>query len=102
MFSPVLEPTQRLDTGLLSFPVVKWPERDADHSPLSSAEVKNEWSYTYTPPIRLRCVDKVTLLYFNFIVCKSRVYNMATVRNFEVMSTFHVDIICSEVTLFIN
>jgi hypothetical protein len=29
--------------------VVKWPEREADHSPPSSAEVKNAWRYTYTP-----------------------------------------------------
>jgi hypothetical protein len=28
---------------------VKRPGREADHSPLSSAEVKNAWSYTSTP-----------------------------------------------------
>jgi hypothetical protein len=28
---------------------VKRPEREADHSPPSSAEVKNAWSYTSTP-----------------------------------------------------
>jgi hypothetical protein len=28
---------------------VKWPEREADHSAPSSAEVKNAWSYTSTP-----------------------------------------------------
>jgi len=27
--------------------------READHSPPSSSEVKNAWSYTYTPPVRL-------------------------------------------------
>jgi len=27
--------------------------READHSPPSRAEVKNAWSYTCTPPIRL-------------------------------------------------
>jgi hypothetical protein len=32
---------------------VKRPGREADHSPPSSAEVKNAWSYTSTPPIRL-------------------------------------------------
>jgi hypothetical protein len=36
-----------------SLPRVKRPEREADHSPPSSAEVKNAWSYTSTPPIRL-------------------------------------------------
>jgi len=30
----------------------KRPERDADHSPLPSAEVKNVWSYTSTQSIR--------------------------------------------------
>jgi hypothetical protein len=29
---------------------------EADHSPISSAEVKNAWSYTSTPPIRLHGV----------------------------------------------
>jgi hypothetical protein len=27
-----------------------WPKSDGDHSPPSSAEVKNAWSYTSTPP----------------------------------------------------
>jgi len=31
-----------------SFPEVKWPGREADHS-LPSAEVKNAWRYTYIP-----------------------------------------------------
>jgi hypothetical protein len=29
-----------------SFPGVKRPGREADHSPQSSAEVKNAWRYT--------------------------------------------------------
>ena len=36
---------------------VKRPGREADHSPLSSAEFKNEWSYTSTAP-------------YAFVVCK--------------------------------
>jgi hypothetical protein len=28
---------------------VKRPGHEADHSPLSSAEVKNEWRYIFTP-----------------------------------------------------
>jgi hypothetical protein len=32
---------------------VKWPGREADQIPPSSAEVKNAWSYTYTSLIRL-------------------------------------------------
>jgi len=41
-----LEPTQH--PGALS-PEVKRPGREAPHSPPSSAEVKNAWSYTSTP-----------------------------------------------------
>jgi hypothetical protein len=41
--------------GALSL-AVKRPGREADHSPPSSAEVKNEWSYTSTPRIRLHGV----------------------------------------------
>jgi hypothetical protein len=35
---------------------IKLPAREADHLPPSSAEVKNEWSYTSTLPIRLHGV----------------------------------------------
>jgi len=35
------------------FPGLKQLEREADNSPPFSAEVKNVWSYTSTPPIRL-------------------------------------------------
>jgi hypothetical protein len=35
---------------------VKWPGREADHSPPSSAEVKNAWSYTSIPPVHLHGV----------------------------------------------
>jgi hypothetical protein len=41
--------------GALSLEV-KWPGREADHSPPSSAEVKNAWSYTSTPPVRFHGV----------------------------------------------
>jgi hypothetical protein len=39
-----------------SFPGVKRQGREADHSPPSSADIKNAWSYTSTPPIRLHDV----------------------------------------------
>jgi hypothetical protein len=35
---------------------VKRPGREADHSPPSSADVKDEWSYTSAPPILLHGV----------------------------------------------
>jgi hypothetical protein len=35
---------------------VKKPGLEADHSPPSSSEVKNAWSCTFSPPIRLHCV----------------------------------------------
>jgi hypothetical protein len=40
------------------FPRVKWPEYEVNLSPSFSAEVKNEWRYTSTPPTRLYAVDK--------------------------------------------
>jgi hypothetical protein len=49
---PVLGPTQppiQWVPGALSAGV-KWPGREADHSPPKSAEVKNTWIYTSTPP----------------------------------------------------
>jgi hypothetical protein len=35
---------------------VKRPKRKADHSPNLMPSLKNEWSYTFTPPIRLHGV----------------------------------------------
>ena len=35
---------------VVTFPGVKWPEREADHSLPSSAEVKTVWNCTSTPP----------------------------------------------------
>jgi hypothetical protein len=35
---------------------LKRPKREADHSPPSSAEVKNVWSYTSTPLTHLHGV----------------------------------------------
>jgi hypothetical protein len=58
---PVLEPTQPISQwvrGSLSLGGggVKRPGREDAHSPPPSAEVKNAWSYTPTPPIRLNDV----------------------------------------------
>jgi hypothetical protein len=53
-----LEPTHspiEVVPGALSLGV-KWPEREADHSPPYSADVKNAWSYTSSPSISLHGV----------------------------------------------
>jgi hypothetical protein len=42
-----------------SFPKNKQRGNGSDHPPPSSAEVKNVWRYTYTPPI---CLHDVLLL----------------------------------------
>jgi hypothetical protein len=38
------------------FPRVKRSGCETDHSPPTSAEVKNAWNYTSTSPIRLHCM----------------------------------------------
>jgi len=47
----------------VSFPGVKWPRRDVDHSPPTRAEVRNEWSSTSTPPVHLNGVDRESFIY---------------------------------------
>jgi hypothetical protein len=51
---PTLPPVQWV-SGFYSARL-KRPRREADHPPPSSAEVKNAWSYTSTPAIRIHCV----------------------------------------------
>jgi len=49
-YRPALGPTQPMEwIPVALYPEVKWPEREADHSPQPSAEVKKAWSYTFTP-----------------------------------------------------
>jgi hypothetical protein len=48
-----------------SLPRVKQPRREIKHSPPSSAEVKNEWSYTSTPAIWFHGVGRLN---FSFTV----------------------------------
>lgn len=43
-------------------PQVRWPRREAHHSPLPSAEVKNYWSRTSTPPHTFMACTFTTLL----------------------------------------
>ena len=49
---PSLTTTQLLlhNWRVISFSGVKRPGRGADYQPTSTTEVKNEWSYTSTPP----------------------------------------------------
>jgi hypothetical protein len=57
--TPVLGPTTSscaMGTGASYSHRVKRVDREAHNSPPSSAEVKNAWSYTCTPPIRLNGV----------------------------------------------
>jgi len=37
-------------------PGLKWPGRETDHSPPSTAEVEDTWSYTSTAPVLLHVV----------------------------------------------
>jgi hypothetical protein len=59
LFTPLLGPTTQLPLqwapGALSLGV-KRPVREADNPPQSSAEVRDVWNYTSTPPIRLYSV----------------------------------------------
>ena len=50
-----------------SFTGVKWSGRDVDH--LTSANVKNEWSCTSSPPICHHGVGRDNLS-FTFVVCE--------------------------------
>jgi hypothetical protein len=51
-----IQPPIRWVSGALSLGMVERPEREADHSPLSTSEVKNTWSYNSILPIRLHDV----------------------------------------------
>jgi len=69
-FKPALKPTHlptpwvpgavspgAVSPGALP-PGAKQPRREVNHSPPSSAEARNERSYTSAPPIRLHGVDE--------------------------------------------
>jgi len=63
-------PLSLLFKGWSSFTGIKRPTREGDHSPPSTAEVKNEWSYTSAPPLRLHGADRGnhTFPYLHFYV----------------------------------
>jgi hypothetical protein len=62
-FIPALGPIQPPIQWVLDAlsPEVKRPGREADHSPPSSAEVKNAWSYTSTPQYVFMASRLITL-----------------------------------------
>ena len=47
---------------------VKRQGYEVDQSPLTRIEVKNEWSYTATPPTSLHGVNMGNFTFFNFIL----------------------------------
>jgi hypothetical protein len=47
-----------------AFQRVKWLGYEVNHSPISNTEVKNEWIYIATPPIRINCLDRESCFYF--------------------------------------
>ena len=50
-----------MGTGALS-PGINWPQYEADHSPQSIAEVKNEWIHTSIPLYAFMAQTGITLL----------------------------------------
>jgi hypothetical protein len=56
---PVLGPTPPPIQWIPEFfPKETWPGREVDHSPPATAQVKNEWRHTCTPPISLHGVNR--------------------------------------------
>jgi hypothetical protein len=47
---------------------VRRPEHEFDHSLLSNAEVKNEWSHSSVPPLRFHGVAREIFTFFTFTV----------------------------------
>jgi hypothetical protein len=45
-------------------PGVNRQGREVHHSPPSTAEVKNEWSYTSTPPVYLHGLDTASITFY--------------------------------------
>ena len=58
---------------LVLFPGLKWPGREVNYSSLSIAEVKNEWSYTAAPSVRLHGVDRENFIFYLFNIILLRV-----------------------------
>jgi hypothetical protein len=65
---PVLGPSHPLLLNWYRryFVGVKWPEHEVNHSPASSVEVKNEWSYTSASPHAFMLWAEVALAFISF------------------------------------
>ena len=67
-------------------PAVKWPRPEANHSPASNSGVKNEGSYTSTPPTRLHGICRynfaITFACIHWIQCEFMKHCWESVLNF--------------------
>ena len=66
----------RVGTGVLPRGV-KGLRSEDDHSPSSTAEVKNEWSHTPTPPTHLHVVDWDSFTFMT-LICLQRIKNISS------------------------
>jgi hypothetical protein len=90
LFSPkfpdrLCGPPRPLSNGYQVLPrggVVKQAWYEVNHSPPSSAVVKNEWSYTFTSPVCLQGMDREN---FTFILFTSLTFMIKIQRNGNVL-----------------
>ena len=64
---PATAPTQPLIEYRRSFPTVRRPGFEAEHSPPYSAEIKNEWSSVSTYSVGLHGSDRDTFTFYLFV-----------------------------------
>ena len=64
-------PSYSMGTGIL-LRGVKRPGRDVNHALPPRADVKNEWSHTFAPPICLHGVGKEDFTFFTFTFTASK------------------------------
>jgi hypothetical protein len=80
-----------------SFPGLQRPGREVNHSPPSSAEVKNEWSHTSDPPICLHGVNRDN---FTFTLLKRELLHLCYVCSLNIGrgADFVLHVECSTLT----
>jgi hypothetical protein len=105
VFRQTLEHTQPIQSVILRvlswYGGIKLLRHEGDHSPPSSAEVKNEWSCTSIPPCIFRVCTGTTLLLFKWkwIVYCSYEKQQLFIMNHEKTSPFYVHILQSETSI---